>query len=90
MARQFGGLDPDPNRQQAVKAVGQRVVAVLRLGHEVRSLTCGLRESRLLAILVASVGPTALSIDRPSIDARQDQCSVVDGNTRRDEAPRPM
>jgi hypothetical protein len=32
----------------------------------------GLRESEELAILVASVGPTALRVDRPSIDARPD------------------
>src|SRR4051812_40186756 len=35
MARQFGGLDPDPNRQQAVKAVGQRVVAAIPKAAEV-------------------------------------------------------
>jgi hypothetical protein len=34
----------------------------------------GLRESEELAILVASVGPTALRVDRPSIDARPDPC----------------
>jgi len=33
----------------------------------------GLRESSELAILVASVGTTALRVDRPSIDARPDQ-----------------
>jgi hypothetical protein len=33
----------------------------------------GLRESAELAILVASVGTTALRVDRPSIDARPDQ-----------------
>src|SRR5262249_16424687 len=27
MAKQFGGLDPDEQRQRAVKAVGQRIVA---------------------------------------------------------------
>jgi hypothetical protein len=36
----------------------------------------GLRESKELAILVASVGTTALRVDRPSIDARPYQCPV--------------
>jgi beta-barrel assembly-enhancing protease len=29
MARQFGGLDPDPRRQQLVKSVGQRIVSAI-------------------------------------------------------------
>jgi len=39
----------------------------------------GLRESKELAILVASVGTTALRVDRPSIDARPDQCPEYGG-----------
>ena len=43
-------------------------------GTKFAALQSGLRESTELAILVASVGPTALRVDRPSIDARPDQC----------------
>jgi len=48
--------------------------AARKPGTKFAAVTSGLRESKELAILVAFVGPTALRVDRPSIDARPDPC----------------